>query len=372
MSTRRDVTVAVLALAAAGASCDVLAPKGAPEIGWRIELGREGGQWQGRPTATARGWVGLVGGRARTFDRATGRTVWETPLTTRPVSVAQNIAQAGDLLIIGEGGTVFALSEDTGDIRWRFIPSASVGLCEIAADPGRAYVGTRDHRVYALDASDGTARWSVDVGPAWPFLGVILGIARSADSLYVAASEWLTPNGERRRGHIIALDRATGTELWRFTGAGEWNTVSSTPRIVGNTLLAADLLSGFFAVDRFSGKEIWRVRTAAYAFGSSAAPTERDGMVYAAAFGGVYAVDLASGELRWKREDLFGASDAALCGDVLLIQNQTLQVLDPLSGASRASLLVDGVDFPTSNIIVDGDQAFVIGDVAAYSVTCPS
>jgi outer membrane protein assembly factor BamB len=358
-----------LALAAC-AGCEDLSPEGGVAVSWRVELGRDGGGWQGLPAALGDRWIGFAFGRARAFDRESGRALWETTLTTRPVGAAQNVAIGGGLAVIAESDTVFALSTADGSVAWRFGASASTDLCEIDVNGGVVYVGTRDHRVYALNLASGAEQWSVDVGAGWTFLGVVTGVARSGDSLYVAVEQWLDVNGSRRRGHVVALRVTDGAELWRSVGAGDLNTVSSAPGVADRLLLLPDLWSGFFAVDRFSGSEVWRFNTAEFAFGALQAPVARDGIAFGAAQGGVYAVDLETGELRWKREDLVGARDVALCGDVLLVQNQTIQVLDPRNGRSFASLLVDPVDFPTSDLAVDGDEAFFIGNVAAYGLTC--
>jgi outer membrane protein assembly factor BamB len=129
--------------------------------------------------------------------------------------------------------------------------------------------------------------------------------------------------------------------------------------------------SSFFALDRFGGKEVWRVFTAPQSFGPLHAPAESAGIVFAGAQGGVYAAELESGRLVWKREDLVGAKDAALCGRVLLAQNQTVQVLDPRTGASLNAFLDDDPgEFPTSAYAVSGTWAFAIGNDAAYGIEC--
>jgi outer membrane protein assembly factor BamB len=127
----------------------------------------------------------------------------------------------------------------------------------------------------------------------------------------------------------------------------------------------------FFALDRFTGRETWRVRIPG--LGPAQAPIEDAGVAFAGAESGwMYAVDLATGAIRWRTNVQFAVDYITLCGRVLLANNQQLWVLDPKTGNVLQTLFTaEGSDFPTSAFVTLGTRAFVVGDKAAYGLACP-
>jgi outer membrane protein assembly factor BamB len=341
------------------------------QVAWRQALTNPDG-WQGTPAIAGDSVVGLSGNSVVAWDLATGKVRWQTVVKTAPHGAVRRVLISSGRGYVAETEHVVSLSLATGAILWTFTPDAQADQCECAVDDGGLYLGTRSHRVYRLDPATGTVLWMTDIGASWQFFGTVHGVSVSGDTVYAGAEQYLDVNGVHRVGHIVALSRATGAELWRYTGAGvPENVVSGAPRVVGRLLLAPDLsMRGFFAVDRWTGQEVWRFQTSTATFGAVEAPVERDGIVFGATQGGVFAVDLTTGQVKWRREDLVGARDAALCGGVLLIQNQTIQVVDPGSGASITSFLTDPADMPTSGFAVAPDRAVVVGDKAVYGISC--
>lgn len=84
---------------------------------------------------------------------------------------------------------------------WIFPTGQGVFSPPVVGGDGTVYVGSADHAFYAIGA-DGALRWRFETG------GVIDSAALLDDRgrVYV-------PSGD---GHLYALDRATGRELWRF------------------------------------------------------------------------------------------------------------------------------------------------------------
>ncbi len=332
--------------------------------------------WIGFPAASDGLFLVQTGAAVRAFDARTGRTVWRTQLRQgRPIG-AENISVAGGRAFVAGADSVYALMAATGKRLWAFQPDAQAALCLIAADAEAVYVGTRSHRVYALAANSGEVLWWTDVGPAWEFLGIVNGVTASGDTIYVNALQYLNQGGSLRAGHVIALDRDTGAELWRFTGPDDHNDATHAPLVAGRLLLVSSVHATehepgrFYALDRFSGREAWRVNTAG--LGPSEAPALRGNTAYVGAGDTyVYAADLPSGALRWSQRTDGSVAAVALCRSTLVINNSELRVLDPETGRVLQRLLGgEGQDFPTSAFAVSGNRAFVVGFRGAYGIEC--
>jgi len=315
------------------------------------------------------------GGGLTAVDVRTGDARWSTLLRQGVNLNADNVAIGGGLAFAAGGDSVYAVNMSTGARVWAFLPDEQGARCEIAADDQVVYVGTRSHRVYALDASTGQPLWVVELAGSWPFVGIVTGIALGPTELYAGVLETLDMNGATRRGHVIALSRADGSEQWRYTSPGTSNDVNSAPVLAGDLVLASDLAgSSAFALDRATGQLRWRVSLDPSSVGPSRGPIVREGIVYVGAQGGVYAVRLSDGSALWTREapGTLGVRDLAFCGNVLLAQNQGVRAVRLSDGELLSSVLHDdGSNFPTSGYGVVGNRAVAVGFRFIYGLACP-
>ncbi|HEY4214359.1 MAG TPA: PQQ-dependent dehydrogenase, methanol/ethanol family [Steroidobacteraceae bacterium] len=117
---------------------------------------------------------------------------------------------------------VFALDAATGKQVWAFDPMAQgpagfKACCDVpnrgvAVWNGKVYVGTIDGRLIALDAATGKQIWSVvTVDPSKSY--TITGAPRVVKGKVIigsGGSEYIT------RGYISAYDAETGKQVWRF------------------------------------------------------------------------------------------------------------------------------------------------------------
>ena len=158
---------------------------------------------------------------------------------------------------------------------WKFKTGAKV-LSSPAVVDGTVYVGSADRIVYALNAANGSVRWQYKTRGA-----VNSSPAVSAGVVYVMSAD----------GNLYALDATEGKLKWQFATAGERR--FTAPGIHGaspRTELMPDPFDVFLS-----------------------SPAVVAGTVY---FGSgdhhVYALDAASGTLRWKFEtgDVVHASPA--------------------------------------------------------------
>ncbi|HVZ20312.1 MAG TPA: PQQ-dependent dehydrogenase, methanol/ethanol family [Vicinamibacterales bacterium] len=126
----------------------------------------------------------------------------------------------GVMYTVSPPNDVVALDAATGRVFWRYnhnVASTARVCCGrvnrgLAMLGNRLFMGTIDGRVVALNASTGKVEWDVMLGD--PAAGYSITVA----PLVVKDKIIVGPAGGEYgiRGFIVALDPATGKELWRF------------------------------------------------------------------------------------------------------------------------------------------------------------
>lgn len=363
-----------LAALIALAACDILWPgtDAAVSVPWSRPRGPAEG-WLGRAAISQQTVFTQDGGSLAALDIRTGELRWQRVLRTGVPVNAENVIVEAGLVITAGGDSVRALDAATGAPRWSHAPDANVASCRIAAGNGFVFVGSRAPAITALSLTSGQVTWRQPLGAGWPYEAIVTGVSVSGDTVYATVVQYLNPSGGRRTAHVVALDGATGTELWRYTSPGD-TTDPSAPAVTATSLLVGDSYgSSFFALDRFTGQLRWRVPTARAFPGVARPPVVRDGIVFAAAQGGVYAVNELTGARIWSRTDpeMLSGDDVALCGNVLLVQHLLIEALDPATGRSLGTVLRSaGTEVVTSAIASSGSRAFVTGYEGLYGLAC--
>lgn len=366
---------ALLGLAAAvlvGSACQGLtdSPRGGQGVRllWRTPLDRPDRGFH-YPAGDAERSYALLGGVVA-YDAGTGKLAWRSPLSQY---MPRNVVHRDGRVLTAET-VAFAFDAATGRELWRFRPDSSADFAQSAVDDRAFYVGTRSRRVYALGLADGRSLWSTDIGPDWPFGGIVSGISVSGDTVYATAEKGYAANNHIASGWIVALDRSSGRVLWRYEngrGADLRNFISA-PTVAGRLLLASDRKgNAVVAVDRFTGQEVWRVNGAAGYIGFTSPPVAVGDIVYAASGDThVYAIDLGSGRVQWKTA-LPGAVEAVtVCGDYVVANFRGIAVLERQSGKLLTKMYDSDDEFTTSGFAVGGRRVFVLGNKAAYALGC--
>lgn len=340
---------------------------------WRVPVSQSTGGWHGRPAIIAdRAFFELNDG-VTAFDVATGNIIWRSVVKSNPSPAADNIVARDGRLYLAEAVEVLSLDAATGTILWRFTPDAQAAAAESAVDDLAMYIGTRTHKVYALDVHTGAPLWTTDVGPTWSWFGIVKGISVSGDTVYAGGTRYLNQFGGLSAGFIAALDRHDGHLLWMYEGPGNGQfSVQSAPTVTARLLVASDLGGAFFAVDRATGQEVWRVNAPAGFFGPHAAPVVIDSRVYVGSNDQlVYSADLATGTVAWKTDTHASINSFAVCQQTAFANNQGVYALDVSSGQLLGSLHADdGSDFFTSGFAVAPDRVIVSGTQAVYAIGC--
>lgn len=374
---RRALTgAAVLALVvAAGACSDPVEGGGGAddrlELLFRVPMAGAIDTWA--PATDGQWLYADVDQRIESFSLDTGARRWSY---ARPAGGPSSLVVAGGRVMFA-GDTAVALDAATGQELWRRPLPAFAGFCETDGTADAFYVGTTDHRVYALSAADGAVLWERDLGPDWGYAtGVVRGMTVSGDTVYVAVEHDTGINSHIGTGDTFALDRHTGAVLWhhRFGDGSGLSIYQSAYRVADRLLLnTANWENTFVALDRFTGQEVWRVVGGAEFMGPREAPEVQDGIAYA---GGhdtrARAIDLASGRVLWQAPGPGGTHYFARCGRLLLANYLRVGAWDAATGEFVGEVPREPENESVhTDFVVVGDRAYVFSTHALLAFHCP-
>jgi outer membrane protein assembly factor BamB len=217
---------------------------------------------------------------------------------------ASPVISGGTAFVGSTDGNMYAFDAVTGARRWRFAAHSPIASTAAIAD-GVVYFQSYDGTVYALASASGTVRWRRHTGPsmalAWGHeSGDFFTSSASidADTLYVGGGD----------GYLYALDAGTGKLRWRFKTGGR---IRSSPALDATTAYVGSYDGKLYAIDRKRGTLRWTYATEGASLDSGSfgydrrsiqsSPALGDGAVFFGARDGyLYAVDAASGTLRWR------------------------------------------------------------------------
>ncbi len=215
--------------------------------------------------------VGAGDGRLYALRASDGAPLWQFSTEGR---IRSSPAVADGTVFVGSAdGSVYAVDLASGEQRWRYdtegreLVSADFGFDRrtVQSSPavvdGTVYVGARDGHLYALDQESGEMRWRFDHEVSW----VISSPAVADGIVYAGSSDGLFVQG---------VDAATGQEVWRTLTALN---VFSSPAVVGETVYVGDFTGTMLGLDRSTGGERWRFRTGDAVMSS---PVAADGVLY--------------------------------------------------------------------------------------------
>lgn len=347
------------------------AASGEPTVqpAWRAELPEGLGTPAGSgAVAGGRLFVPVLGVSA--YDLASGALLWRSPLGR----LAPRNLVAAEGRVIAAAEEVFALDAETGRELWRTPLEDHAALGEVALAGGALYVGTAAHRVHALEAASGQRLWTAELGDGWPHPAVVRGVAVGGEVVYASVEQWRDARGLTSSGGLVALDRATGRQLFavEIGGEGERRGASAAPVVTGEAVLLTDALANaVYAFDRTTGRERWRFEGEHGVAGFAERPVVAGGMVYTASGDGMlHALDLASGRLLWRRRLPAAVRGLALCGQALLAHYNQVVWLDPADGHQLGSLMNGGKGIATSAFTVAGDRVAFAGPGGVYALHC--
>jgi eukaryotic-like serine/threonine-protein kinase len=275
--------------------------------------------------------------------------------------------------------TVYADDMNTGKRLWTFTPSADTSLGDPACDEKSFFVGTSDHRVYALDLSSGALRWKIDLGPTWEHKAVIRGITLDRDSLFVSVERLLTGNANSIDGWLFRLDAGSGKTVWSYGTSSEPDRTlrsgfSSAPVISHRMVLTSDFLgSAVRALDEESGKLLWKSSDFGGFVGLSASPLVQGEHVYFAAGGRLLrSADLRTGKVEWESRLYSTPTAYTLCGSQILVNLGSIEKFALADGKKPMASVLPSTQ-PITSDFAQGPESgalFAFGPNAMYKFDC--
>jgi len=208
---------------------------------------------------------------------------------------AHPVIAGGRVFIGSAGGTVYSLSAATGCIYWYFDAGSTVRgaiAIHLTGNAYTAYFGDARANMYAVDALSGKLLWKTKVDD-FPVAGITSSPQFFNGRLYFGVKSGeeaagADPNYEccRFRGSVVALDAATGkqvwktytidapkptkknakgTQMWGPSGAPIWSTPVIDPKRNAIYVTTGDNYSepttrtsdAFLALDLDTGKILW-------------------------------------------------------------------------------------------------------------------
>ncbi|HQR10331.1 MAG TPA: PQQ-binding-like beta-propeller repeat protein [Casimicrobiaceae bacterium] len=267
-------------------------------------------------------------------------------------------------------------------VKWKFPTGDRIVSSPVYSD-GAIYFGSDDGNVYAVDAADGRLRWKHKTGGPVASTPAIVG-----NTLYVASYD----------GKFHALDVRTGATRWKFTTGGErrfearglhgmqprsqtfadpYDVYLSSPVVAQGIVYFGSGDGHLYALDAASGELKWKFRTADVVHSS---PAYADGTVFFGSWDSYfYALDATTGTERWRfhgGEDPsihnqvgFQSSPAVVDGVVYTgCRDSNLYALDAKTGKEKWRFNNAGSWVVSAPAIVAGKVIFGTSDSSLYIV----
>ncbi len=207
----------------------------------------------------------------------------------------------GKVLFGSSDGILYSLDESSGKLEWSFQTNGEIHSSPAVAN-GVVYVVSRDGFIYAVNEKDGKLKSKFDFGGdiaytnGWDYY--LSSPVIDDNKIYVGSGNgnvyalspvlkviWKFDTGARVRtspvvsadkvfacsfnGYAFALDKATGKEVWRFAADGvqlnfedagyDRTSILGSPSLQGNTFIFGARDGFFYGVDAISGKQRWKV-----------------------------------------------------------------------------------------------------------------
>jgi len=240
------------------------------------------------------------------------------PLETSSAAID---AERGRIFVGSSSGGLYCLRASDGHVFWRHDFGSSVSSRPLY-DPAKdvVYFGSDDGYVYCLLGRSGRILWKSDLKAE-----VVNEPRLTQEALYVTAAD----------GTVAALNNSTGQMIWSYrknppTGFTSFGHPGVA--LVENKLATGFATGEVVVLDASDGAVIWErdlgedVNVHADQSGSAplldvdATPVVDGDTVYAASLaGGLYALDLSSGSVRWRRNDITQATGITLDSGMLYV-----------------------------------------------------
>jgi outer membrane protein assembly factor BamB len=277
-----------------------------------------GSSWARPAVAGDLVYFGTGDGKVIARSVATGVQRWARTIDGTRIEGANFVVHDGVVAVATLRSTV-ALDAGTGVELWRYQAPPEMGLgatglpggvslSHLAVDDQHVYVPAWGASISALDRRTGVVRWvwqpgraPTDTAMADRFRSGSMGVRVSGDTLFASAWHFTIENGVTSEAWLLALDRRTGREIWRTTLPNpRGGTVFAAPALTDRAVVLAVSSGRVAAVDRATGQPVWAFEPPLERSPASQAETDADAVYSDGGDGFVYALDPATGAVKWK------------------------------------------------------------------------
>lgn len=211
------------------------------------------------------------------------------------------VASSSTVYFGSSDGRFYALDKSTGKTKWMFNSSSSIESSP-ALDKGKVFFSNNRQTLFALDALTGKEIWKYNFGENknydWAFDYYYSSPTIYNNSIVIGAKD----------GYVYKFNETSGQVVWKFQTQ---NIVRSTPAIENNMVYFGDVDGILYAVDFTTGKEKWKFFTVGnglknedFGFDRRAiisSPTVKDDKVFVGCRDGFfYAVNKNTGKEIWR------------------------------------------------------------------------
>ena len=370
------------------ASCDRATP---PAGAWRPRWSQaQAGETHSRPAILGDVvYFGTGDGRVVARDRATGVERWSAPVAPGGAIEGGNLVVRSGVVVAAAVQHAVGLEAATGRELWRYVPprdtvqkgpSAYPGQFVVShfdADDDAAYLPAWGASVSAVDLRSGAVRWvwepgisAGDTATRGRFRSGSMGARVSGDTVFATVWHSLDALGLASEPWVVALDRVTGRELWRvvlpsYSGGV---IIQGAPAFYRNLVVVASNGGRTWAIDRTTRQVAWQFTPPARYATDTQAEVAGDVTYVNGGDDFLYALDAASGTVRWRANAGNGATRDLLVTDrrIYYPTGGTLRVFDRATGHIVASTRVapDG-DIWETPAAAAGGELFVTTTRAA-------
>lgn len=234
----------------------------------------------------------------------------------------------------------------------------------VVAD-GMVYAMDSGRRVSALTTASGNAAWSFDVRPEGERDGGFGGGLAYANGRLFVATGW---------AQVIALDAASGKEIWRTGVAGPMRTA---PTVSGGRVFAVTIDNQLEALSADDGRKLWNhaaISETAGLMGGSSPAVEGDAVVAAFTSGELFALRVENGRVAWQ-DNLAAVRRIDAISDLADIRGRPVIDRGTVFAISHSGRMV-AIDLRTGNRIWEQEvgsleSPWVVGDYI-YVLTADS
>lgn len=163
--------------------------------------------------------------------------------------IRSSVAYSNNSIFFGTSrGELYALDAKTGNVKWKYVTGHAINSSP-ACFNGKVFFADNKQNLYALQIATGKLIWKTafqeKLDYEWAFDYFYSSPTISNNKIYIGSSD----------GHLYSMNEADGKMLWKYKTAG---IVRSTPAVKDGVVYAGSTEGILYALGAADGKELWK------------------------------------------------------------------------------------------------------------------